>query len=207
MKNIVILVSGRGSNMEAIVRACAAEGWGGKVQAAVLSNRADAAGLASRGRGIAAEVGEHRAFRTRDATLTPRLPSRSSATAPTSSARRLHAHPGRGVRAPPFDSRLVNIHPSLLPAFPGLHTHRRAIDAGCKASGRRSTSSPPTRSRADHRPGRSSRCSPTTARMPRRARPRPGARSIRARSAGWSKARSSGAAAASSCDARRGATV
>jgi phosphoribosylglycinamide formyltransferase-1 len=134
MKNIVILVSGRGSNMEAIVRACAAEGWGGRV-AAVLSNRADAAGLAfARARGIAAEVVEHRAFRTRDAfdaALAEQIERHGADVVALAGFMRILG--AEFVRR--FDGRLVNIHPSLLPAFPGLHTHRRAIDAGCKASG------------------------------------------------------------------------
>src|SRR6187549_912114 len=67
MKNIVILISGRGSNMEAIVRACADERWDARI-AAVVSNRADAAGLEfARGHGIATEVVDHRAFATRAA--------------------------------------------------------------------------------------------------------------------------------------------
>src|SRR5437868_1819363 len=67
MKNIVILISGRGSNMEAIVRACASEGWQARV-AAVISNRADAAGLAfAQDRGIATAVVDHTAFGDRDA--------------------------------------------------------------------------------------------------------------------------------------------
>ena len=67
MKNIAILISGRGSNMEAIVRTCAEERWDARI-AAVVSNRADAAGLAfARGHGIATAVADHRAFATRDA--------------------------------------------------------------------------------------------------------------------------------------------
>jgi phosphoribosylglycinamide formyltransferase-1 len=134
MKNIVILISGRGSNMEAIVRACAGERWNARI-AAVLSNRADAAGLAfAREHGIATEVVEHRAFATRDA-FDAEL------------ARRIEAHsPDIVVLAGfmrilgadfvhRFEGRLVNIHPSLLPAFPGLETHRRALAAGCKVAG------------------------------------------------------------------------
>jgi phosphoribosylglycinamide formyltransferase-1 len=134
MKNIVILISGRGSNMEAIVRACASEGWNARI-AAVLSNRADAAGLAfAREHGIATEVVEHRAFATRDA-FDAEL------------ARRIEAHAADIVALAGFmrilgadfvrrfEGRLVNIHPSLLPAFPGLETHRRALAAGCKVAG------------------------------------------------------------------------
>src|SRR6187455_1010477 len=114
MKQIVILISGRGSNMEAIVRACADERWDARI-AAVVSNRADAAGLAfARERGIATEVVDHRA----------------DVVALAGFMRILGV---AFVRR--FDGRLVNVHPSLLPAFPGLETHRRAIEAGCKASG------------------------------------------------------------------------
>jgi phosphoribosylglycinamide formyltransferase 1 len=133
-KNIVILISGRGSNMEAIVRACAAEGWNARI-AAVLANRADAAGLAfARGHGIAAEVVDHRAFASRDAfdaALAERIDSHGADTVALAGFMRILG--ASFVRR--FDGRLVNIHPSLLPAFPGLHTHRRAIEAGCKASG------------------------------------------------------------------------
>ena len=134
MKNIVVLVSGRGSNMEAIVRACERERWDARV-AAVLSNRADAAGLAfARDRGIATDVVDHRAFATRDAfdvALAEAIERHRPDVVALAGFMRIL---GAGfVRR--FDGRLINIHPSLLPAFPGLHTHRRAIEAGCKASG------------------------------------------------------------------------
>ena len=134
MKNIVILISGRGSNMEAIVRACADERWDARI-AAVVSNRADAAGLAfAREHGIATEVVDHRAFASRDAfddALAERIERhRADIVALAGFMRILGA---AFVRR--FDGRLVNVHPSLLPAFPGLETHRRAIEAGCKASG------------------------------------------------------------------------
>ena len=134
MKNIVVLVSGRGSNMEAIVRACESERWDARI-AAVLSNRADAAGLAfARARGIAAEVVDHRAFATRDAfdaALAERIESHAADVVALAGFMRILG--AEFVRR--FEGRLVNIHPSLLPAFPGLHTHRRAIEAGCKVSG------------------------------------------------------------------------
>jgi phosphoribosylglycinamide formyltransferase-1 len=134
MKHIVVLVSGRGSNMEAIVRACERERWDARV-AAVVSNRTDAAGLEfARARGIAAEVVDHRAFAAReafDAELAERIERHAPDVVALAGFMRILGP--RFVRR--FDGRLVNIHPSLLPAFPGLHTHRRAIDAGCKASG------------------------------------------------------------------------
>jgi phosphoribosylglycinamide formyltransferase-1 len=134
MKNIVILISGRGSNMEAIVRRCEAEGWPARV-AAVLSNRADAAGLAfARERGIATAVVDHRAFASReafDSALAQALDGFAPAVVALAGFMRILG-PAFVQR---FDGRLVNIHPSLLPAFPGLHTHRRAIEAGCKVAG------------------------------------------------------------------------
>jgi phosphoribosylglycinamide formyltransferase-1 len=134
MKNIVILISGRGSNMEAIVRACADERWDARI-AAVVSNRADAGGLAfARERGIATEVVDHRAFATRngfDDALAERIEHHGADVVALAGFMRILG--AAFVRR--FDGRLVNIHPSLLPAFPGLETHRRAIAAGCKASG------------------------------------------------------------------------
>src|SRR4030095_11188362 len=131
MKNIVVLVSGRGSNMEAIVRACESERWEARL-AAALSTRADAAGLAfARDRGIAAEVVDHRAFATRDtfdAALAERIEGHAADVVALAGCMRILG--AEFVRR--FEGRLVNIHPSLLPAFPGLHTHRRAIAAGCK---------------------------------------------------------------------------
>lgn len=134
MKNIAILVSGRGSNMEAIVRACDAERWNARITA-VISNRADAAGLVfARSRGIAAEVVDHRAFASRDAfdeALADRIERHAADVVALAGFMRILG--ATFVRR--FEGRLVNIHPSLLPAFPGLHTHRRAIDAGCQVSG------------------------------------------------------------------------
>ncbi len=134
MKNIVILISGRGSNMEAIVRACTSEGWDARV-AAVVSNRGDAAGLAfAREHGIATEVVEHRAFASRDAfdaELARRIEAHSADIVALAGFMRIVG--ADFVRR--FEGRLVNIHPSLLPAFPGLETHRRALAAGCKVAG------------------------------------------------------------------------
>ena len=134
MKKIVILISGRGSNMEAIVRACVAERWKARI-AAVISNRADAAGLAwAAGQGILVETVDHRAFVTReafDAALASRIDAHRPDVLALAGFMRIlgTAFVGR------YEGRLVNIHPSLLPAFPGLHTHRRALEAGCKVAG------------------------------------------------------------------------
>ena len=134
MKRIVILISGRGSNMEAIARACAAECWDAMV-AAVIGNRADAAGLAfAAEHGIATAVVDHRAYADRaafDAALTQAIDMQAPDLVLLAGFMR--------ILTPAFVAhyagRLLNIHPSLLPAFGGLHTHRRAIAAGCKVAG------------------------------------------------------------------------
>ncbi|WP_325345913.1 phosphoribosylglycinamide formyltransferase [Xylophilus sp.] len=138
MKNIVILISGGGSNMAAIVRTAAAENWkeryGARV-AAVVSNKADAGGLQfARDHGIAAESLDHKAFADResfDAALAARIDGYEPALVVLAGFMRILT-PGFVAR---YERRLVNIHPSLLPAFPGLRTHQRAIDAGCKFAG------------------------------------------------------------------------
>ncbi len=138
MKNIVILISGGGSNMAAIVRTAQQQQWdkrlGARV-AAVVSNKADAPGLAfAQAQGIATEVLDHKPFATREAFDTA-LAERIDRHAPT-----LVVLAGfMRILTPGFVAhyagRLLNIHPSLLPAFTGLHTHQRAIDAGCRFAG------------------------------------------------------------------------
>jgi phosphoribosylglycinamide formyltransferase-1 len=134
MKRIVILISGRGSNMEAIVQACAAEGWPAQV-AAVISNRPDAAGLAfARERGIAAVAVDHKRFDDReafDAELAAVIEGFAPDVLVLAGFMRIL---GDGFVAR-FAGKMINVHPSLLPAFPGLHTHRRAIASGCKLAG------------------------------------------------------------------------
>jgi phosphoribosylglycinamide formyltransferase 1 len=134
MKNIVILISGRGSNMEAIVQACAAEKWPARV-AAVISNRPDAAGLQfAQARGIATAVVDHTQHANRetfDAELARVVHGFSPDVVVLAGFMRILT-PGFVQQ---FEQRLVNVHPSLLPAFTGLHTHRRAIEAGCKVAG------------------------------------------------------------------------
>ncbi|MCW5666628.1 MAG: phosphoribosylglycinamide formyltransferase [Piscinibacter sp.] len=134
MKNIVALISGRGSNMEAIVQACAAERWNARV-AAVVSNRPDAAGLAfARERGIATVVVEHTRFASResfDAELMRAIDAHAPDVLALAGFMRILT-PGFVEH---YRGRMVNVHPSLLPAFTGLDTHRRAIEAGCKVAG------------------------------------------------------------------------
>ena len=138
MKNIVILISGGGSNMAAIVRRAQQDGGRdalGAQVAAVISNRADAGGLAfAREQSIAAEVVDHKQFGSREA-FDAQLASVIDRYQPS-----LVVLAGfMRILTPAFvqryHGRLLNIHPSLLPAFPGLHTHQRAIDAGCRFAG------------------------------------------------------------------------
>ena len=130
MKNIVILISGRGSNMEAIVGA----GLPAKV-AAVISNRPDAAGLKFAAQsGIAAQVIDERKFSSRgafDTALEAAIERHSPDLLALAGFMRVLG--GDFVRH--YSGRMVNIHPSLLPAFPGLHTHRRALQEGVKVHG------------------------------------------------------------------------
>jgi phosphoribosylglycinamide formyltransferase 1 len=134
MKNIVILISGRGSNMEAIVHACARDGWNARI-AAVVSNRPDAAGLVfAQAQGIGTAVVNHRAYPDResfDVELAKTVQSFSPDVVVLAGFMRILTP----VFITPFAGRLLNIHPSLLPAFTGLHTHQRAMDAGCKVAG------------------------------------------------------------------------
>ena len=138
MKNIVILISGGGSNMAAIVRAAQREHWAerhGAQVAAVVSNRADAGGLAfAREQGIATEVVDHKPFASREAfdeALAAVIDRHQPALLVLAGFMRILT-PAFVAR---YQGRMLNIHPSLLPAFPGLHTHQRALDAGCRFAG------------------------------------------------------------------------
>lgn len=134
MKRIVILISGRGSNMEAIVQRCAAEGWPARV-VGVVSNRPEAAGLAfAQGQGVATAVVDHRAFGRRedfDAALAQAVDAFEPDLVVLAGFMRVLG----AAFVQHYAGRMLNIHPSLLPAFPGLHTHQRALEAGCKAAG------------------------------------------------------------------------
>ena len=138
MKNIVILISGGGSNMAAIVHTAERGRWAQRVGArvaAVISNKADAPGLAlARAQGLATAVVPHQDFATReafDAALADAVDAHAPALVVLAGFMRILT-PGFVAR---YEGRLLNIHPSLLPAFPGLHTHRRAIEAGCRVAG------------------------------------------------------------------------
>ncbi|WPB55697.1 phosphoribosylglycinamide formyltransferase [Xylophilus sp. GOD-11R] len=138
MNNVVILISGSGSNMRAIVQAALREDWSGRHGArieAVISNKPDAEGLAwAREAGIAAEALDHRDFASREAfdeALMQAIDRHSPALLVLAGFMR--------ILGPAFvwhyQGRMVNIHPSLLPSFTGLHTHRRALEAGCTVAG------------------------------------------------------------------------
>ncbi|UOO80742.1 phosphoribosylglycinamide formyltransferase [Uruburuella testudinis] len=130
-QNIVILISGRGSNMQAIVET---DIPGARI-AAVLSNRTEAAGLAwAAERGIATDALDHRHFADRTA-FDQAMMQKIDAYQPdlvvlAGFMRILTLEFCRH-----YQGRLINIHPSLLPAFTGLHTHERAIEAGCRIAG------------------------------------------------------------------------
>jgi phosphoribosylglycinamide formyltransferase 1 len=134
MKRIVILISGRGTNMEAIVRRCTAEGWPARV-AAVISNRPDATGLRfAEGLGIDTAVVDHKAHSSREAfdeALARAVDTHQPDLVVLAGFMRILG-PAFVMR---YQGRLLNIHPSLLPAFAGLHTHRRALEAGCAVAG------------------------------------------------------------------------
>ena len=138
MKNIVILISGSGSNMAAIVDAAEQGLWAERLNArvaAVLSNRADAQGLrVAQAHGIVTGVLDHKAFDSReafDAALMAEIDRFSPDLVVLAGFMRILT-PGFVAH---YEGRLLNIHPSLLPAFPGLDTHQRAIDAGCQFAG------------------------------------------------------------------------
>ena len=142
MKNIVILISGGGSNMDAILRAAKTDQWESRWKAkvsVVISSRPTAEGLAiAEQHGVATRVLDHTQFATApapreafDAALLAEIDTYAPALVVLAGFMR--------ILTPQFVAhyagRLINIHPSLLPAFPGLRTHQRAIEAGCKFAG------------------------------------------------------------------------
>jgi phosphoribosylglycinamide formyltransferase-1 len=142
MKNLVILISGGGSNMLALARAAERDDWAGRYQAritAVISNKPDAKGLQlAQDMGLATSVVDHKAFATAadpraafDAALMADIDQHQPALVLLAGFMRILT-PGFVAH---YQGRLINIHPSLLPAFTGLHTHQRAIDEGCQFAG------------------------------------------------------------------------
>ena len=134
MKNIVILISGRGSNMEAVVRAARHEQWPARI-AAVISNRADAAGLAyAADNGIATAVVASREYASRsqfDAALQTVIDGFAPDLVLLAGFMRILTAPF----VEHYAGRMLNIHPSLLPSFPGLATHEKAIASGVAEHG------------------------------------------------------------------------
>ncbi|WNC90530.1 phosphoribosylglycinamide formyltransferase [Paraburkholderia sp. FT54] len=134
MKKLVILISGRGSNMEAIVRACSDEAWPAQV-AAVIANRPDAAGLAfAASHGIATAVVDHRQFPDRDS-FDAALAKEIDSFAPDLVALAGFMRVLTAGFVDHYAGRMLNVHPSLLPSFPGLKTHQQALDAGVRLHG------------------------------------------------------------------------
>lgn len=137
-KNIVILISGSGSNMAAIVETARTQRWQARFGArvvAVISNKAAAQGLAwAKERGIATAALDHTTYTSReafDAALMAEIDRHGPALVVLAGFMRILT-PGFVQH---YEGRLVNIHPSLLPAFPGLKTHQRAIEMGCRFAG------------------------------------------------------------------------
>ena len=138
MKNLVILISGGGSNMGAILKAAQTQRWVDTLDAqvaSVISNRPDVKGLElAKAQGVATSVVNHLSYPSRDAfdqALMDSIDTHIPALVVLAGFMRILT-PGFVSH---YEGRLVNIHPSLLPAFTGLHTHQRALDAGCKFAG------------------------------------------------------------------------
>ena len=142
MKNIVILISGDGSNMEAIIRAAKAQNWQKHLQArvaAVISNRPSAKGLGiAQHHGVTTQAVDHTSFANAtnpreafDTALIKEIDQHAPALVVLAGFMRILTP----MFVAHYQGHLINIHPSLLPAFPGLHTHHRAIEAGCKFAG------------------------------------------------------------------------
>lgn len=134
MKSIVILISGRGSNMQAIVQAARKGNWPVRI-AAIISNRADAAGLAFAGQHQipaitipSKDYADRNAF---DCALKHEIDRFSPDFVVLAGFMRILS----AEFVVHYAGRMLNIHPSLLPSFPGLHTHRQALEAGVKLHG------------------------------------------------------------------------
>jgi len=142
MRNIVILISGSGSNMAAIALAAQRDDWAHKFQArvcAVISSRTDAKGLQMAvDLGLPTQVVSHQTYATQpdpraafDQALMHAIDAHQPALVLLAGFMRILTP----IFVAHYAGRLINIHPSLLPAFPGLNTHQRALDAGCQFAG------------------------------------------------------------------------
>jgi len=142
MKNIVILISGDGSNMEAIIRAAKAQNWEKHLNAkvaGVICNRPQAKGLAlAQQHGVSTQVVDHTTFALAanpreafDTALIKEIDQYAPALVVLAGFMRILTP----MFVAHYEGQLINIHPSLLPAFQGLNTHQRAIEAGCQFAG------------------------------------------------------------------------
>ncbi len=142
MRNIVILISGSGSNMAAIALAAQRDDWAHKLQArvcAVISSRPDAKGLQmAADLGLPTQVVSHQTYATQpdpraafDHALMHAIDAHQPAWVLLAGFMRILTP----IFVTHYAGRLINIHPSLLPALPGLNTHQRALDAGCQFTG------------------------------------------------------------------------
>lgn len=133
-KRVVVFISGGGSNMVSLARACEADDFPARI-VAVISDKADAGGLAkAQAMGIETLVFERKAFADKaghEAAILDALATLKPDILCLAGYMRLVS--ADFIR--PFAGRMLNIHPSLLPLYPGLHTHQRAIDAGDKEAG------------------------------------------------------------------------
>jgi phosphoribosylglycinamide formyltransferase-1 len=135
MKRVVILISGRGSNMAEIVRVCRQDAWPARIEA-VISNRPDAAGLAlAQAEGIATAVVDHTRYAGDRAAFDAELARIIDGYAPDLVVLAGFMRVLTDGFVGRYAGRMLNIHPSLLPSFPGLKTHQQAIDAGVKLHG------------------------------------------------------------------------
>jgi len=128
-KRVAILISGRGSNMRALIEAASAPDYPAQI-VLVLSNIAGAGGLAfAEAHGIRTEVVEHKNYASREAfdqAVDEKLAEANAELVALAGFMRLLST----AFVEKWQGRMINIHPSLLPAYKGLHTHRRAIEAG-----------------------------------------------------------------------------
>jgi len=134
MRRIVVLISGRGSNLEAILTAARQEHWDHRI-VGVIADRVDAQGLSvARQAGINSAVNAFRVYPGRSGFELALLQQIERFAADLVVLAGFMRVLGDDIVAR-FQGRLINIHPSLLPAFPGLHTHRRALEAGVRVHG------------------------------------------------------------------------
>ena len=163
-RRLVILISGRGSNMQALVQACRDQGWPAEV-VAVIASRPDAAGLDwARAQGIAASALHHKEYASReafDAALAEEIDRHAPDYVILAGFMRVLT-PGFVNH---FAGRLVNIHPSLLPAFPGLHTMPRRWPRACACTAAPCISSRRCWTTAPSSPRAACRCWPATRRI------------------------------------------